>query len=60
MLVIGFAAGAISLLGVYRLLLRNVGAVGVAFGAFLDLDAALMPRQAASLNQMIIERILRP
>lgn len=60
LLIVGFAAGGIPQLGVNRLLLRNISAVGVAFGAFLDLDRGLMNQQAASLNQMIADGVLRP
>ena len=60
LLVVGFAAGSIPQLGVNRLLLRNVGVLGVAFGAFLDLDHNLMAQQGASLDRMIIDGIVRP
>lgn len=60
LLVVGFAAGGIPELAVNRLLLRNISAVGVAFGAFLDLDRELMVRQAASLDSMIIDGTVRP
>jgi NADPH:quinone reductase len=59
-LVIGFAAGDIPTLKVNRLLLRNVSAVGVAFGAFLGHAPGLMAEQAESLNRMVSEGIVRP
>ena len=52
LLVIGFAAGEIPEIRVNKLLLRNISVVGVAFGAFLELDPGLVEAQAASLNQM--------
>jgi NADPH:quinone reductase len=52
LLVIGFAAGEIPEVRVNKLLLRNVSVVGVAFGAFLELDPGLVERQAASLADM--------
>lgn len=59
-LVIGFAAGGIPKLKVNRLLLRNVSAVGVAWGAFLDQDPNLMADQARSLNSMFRAGVLKP
>lgn len=59
-LVIGFAAGGIPELRVNRLLLRNVSAVGVAFGAFLESDAGLMGRAGEALNDMYQAGIVRP
>lgn len=59
-LVVGFAAGAIPSLKVNRILLRNVSAVGVAFGAFLDVDPDLMDRQGASLDRMVADGVVRP
>jgi NADPH2:quinone reductase len=53
-LIIGFAAGAIPQLKINRLLLRNASAVGVAWGAFLDLDQTLMATQGAKLNEMLL------
>ena len=59
-LVVGFAAGGIPKLGVNRLLLRNVSAVGVAFGAFLDSDPDLMRRGGARLHAMLADGHVRP
>lgn len=59
-LVVGFAAGGIPALKVNRLLLRNISAVGVAWGAFLDQDADLMADQGRSLNAMFEAGVLRP
>lgn len=59
-LVVGFAAGAIPAPKVNRLLLRNVGVVGVAFGAFLASDPDLMGRQAHSLDRMVAEGVVSP
>ena len=52
-LVIGFAAGEIPQIKVNRLLLRNASVVGVAFGAFLDVEPELMGDQAAELAKMV-------
>lgn len=51
-LVVGFAAGRVPSVKVNRLLLRNVAAVGVAFGAFLNYDQRLLARQAETLERM--------
>ncbi|MGW4340874.1 NADPH:quinone oxidoreductase family protein [Rhodococcus koreensis] len=60
LLVIGFAAGNIPAVKVNRLLLRNISVVGVAFGAFLELDSSLMREQATSLNKMIAAGTVNP
>jgi NADPH2:quinone reductase len=59
-LVIGFAAGKIPQVKVNRLLLRNVGVIGVAFGAFLELDPGLLGEQARSLDRMVADGTVRP
>ena len=59
-LVIGFAAGGIPQVKVNRLLLRNASVVGVAFGAFLELDPELMVEQARSLDRMVSDGVVRP
>jgi NADPH2:quinone reductase len=59
-LIIGFAAGGIPALKINRLLLRNASAVGVAWGAFLDIDPELMATQGARLNQMLAAGHLQP
>lgn len=59
-LVVGFAAGGIPELKVNRLLLKNVSAVGVAWGAFLDVDRELMARASRSIAQMYESGALRP
>jgi len=59
-LVVGFAAGAIPELRVNRLLLKNVSAVGVAWGAFLDIDQELMVRASRSIADMYASGALRP
>jgi NADPH:quinone reductase len=59
-LVVGFAAGAIPELKVNRLLLKNVSAVGVAWGAFLDIDEELMVRASRSIADMHSAGTLRP
>jgi NADPH:quinone reductase len=59
-LVIGFAAGEIPTLKVNRLLLRNISAVGVSWGAFLDVDTGLMASAAEDLNRMFADGFVRP
>jgi NADPH2:quinone reductase len=59
-LVVGFAAGKIPELRVNRLLLGNVAAVGVAFGAFLDLDPGLMRRAGEALCDLHVRGVVRP
>jgi NADPH2:quinone reductase len=59
-LIVGFAAGGIPQLKVNRLLMRNVSAVGVAYGAFLDLDANLMRDTGAALAEMLARGVVDP
>lgn len=59
-LVIGFAAGGIPSLKTNRLLLRNVSAVGVAWGATLDKDPALLAWGAEALHRMHAEGSVHP
>lgn len=59
-LVVGFAAGGIPELKVNRLLLKNVSAVGVAWGAFLDIDRGLMARASRSIAAMHARGALHP
>ena len=59
-LVIGFAAGQIPQVKVNRLLLRNAGVLGVAFGAFLELEPELMGEQARALDRMVADGAVRP
>lgn len=59
-LVVGFAAGAIPELKVNRLLLKNVSAVGVAWGAFLDIDKELMSTASRALADMYAAGELHP
>lgn len=59
-LIIGFAAGDIPSLRTNRLLLRNVSAVGVAWGATLDKDPALLAWGAEALHRMYADGSVRP
>jgi NADPH:quinone reductase len=59
-LIVGFAAGAIPQLKVNRLLLRNVAAVGVAYGAFLDVEEDLMATTGAALNELLAAGRIAP
>jgi NADPH2:quinone reductase len=52
-LVVGFAAGSIPEIKLNRLLLRNVAAVGVAWGAFLDVDPTMMGETAVDLASLL-------
>lgn len=59
-LVIGFAAGDIPSLRTNRLLLRNVSAVGVAWGATLETDPSLLSWGADALHRMYAEGSVQP
>lgn len=59
-LVVGFAAGGIPEIKVNRLLLRNASVVGVAWGAFLDVDPSVMATAAADLERMFEAGVIRP
>lgn len=59
-LIVGFAAGAIPEIKANRLLLRNASAIGVAWGAFLDVEPTLMRTTAESLNEMARSGIVDP
>ncbi|ORI25488.1 hypothetical protein BJI47_02200 [Rhodococcus sp. 1168] len=59
-LVTGFAAGQIPQLGINRLLLKNISAVGVAWGAFLDTDEKLMETANTALSAMYERREIAP
>lgn len=59
-LVVGFAAGDIPQLTVNRLLLRNVSAVGVAWGAFLMGELGLFASTAEALSGMVGAGVVRP
>lgn len=59
-LIIGFAAGDIPSLKTNRLLLRNVSAVGVAWGATLDKDPDLLAWGADALHRMYADGSVRP
>jgi NADPH:quinone reductase len=59
-LVIGFAAGDIPTIKVNRLLLSNTSVVGVAWGAFLDIDPGLLQWSAQELSRMAASGVVRP
>jgi NADPH2:quinone reductase len=59
-IVIGFAAGGIPEIAVNRLLLRNVGVLGAAFGAFLENDSELMQGQSDTLERFIDQGVVAP
>ena len=53
LLVIGFAAGGIATVKVSRLLLRNVGVLGVAYGEYINRDPASAAVFAAGLAELV-------
>jgi NADPH2:quinone reductase len=59
-LVVGFAAGEIPTIKVNRLLLRNASAVGVAWGAFLELDPTITAAAGERLTAMLRAGHVRP
>jgi NADPH2:quinone reductase len=59
-LIIGFAAGTIPQLSINRLLLKNISAIGVAWGSFLDIDPTLMSNASKQLSKMYSAGILKP
>jgi NADPH2:quinone reductase len=59
-LVVGFAAGQIPTIKVNRLLLRNASAVGVGWGAFLDVDPTIMATAGERLTEMLRAGHLQP
>jgi NADPH2:quinone reductase len=60
LLVVGFTEGRIPTVQANRLLLRNVSVVGVAWGAFLNVDAALFAKTQRALDDMIEAGAVRP
>lgn len=59
-LIIGFAAGEIPTIKANRLLLRNISAVGVAWGATLSRDPAVLTDGATALHRMFLAGSVRP
>ncbi|MEV5156555.1 NADPH:quinone oxidoreductase family protein [Streptomyces werraensis] len=59
-LVIGFAEGRIPQIAANQLLLRNIDAVGVAWGHFVPHDAGLIRRVGAKLNELAGAGHVRP
>ncbi len=59
-LVVGFAAGDIPKVAVNRLLLRNASAVGVAWGAFLDLDPVAAAETSRGVSAQLTSGAIRP
>ena len=60
LLVIGFAAGGIPTVKVNRLLLRNVGVLGVAYGEYINRDPASAAVFAAGLNELVTAGLKPP
>lgn len=59
-LVVGFAGGGIPTLEVNRLLLRNVSAIGVAWGALLAGELGLFAETATALDAMVSAGVIKP
>ncbi len=59
-MVVGFAAGGIPELQVNRLLLRNVSAIGVAWGALLADELGLFAETATALDAMVSAGVVKP
>jgi NADPH2:quinone reductase len=59
-LVVGFAAGDIPTIRVNRLLLNNIAAVGVAWGASLARDASVLAEGSRALHEMFAAGTVRP
>jgi NADPH2:quinone reductase len=53
LLVVGFAAGGIPTVKVNRLLLRNIGVLGVAYGEYINRDPAAAAVFAAGLAELV-------
>jgi NADPH2:quinone reductase len=60
LIVIGFAAGEIPKIRANRLLLNNISVIGAGMGAFLDVDTALLGRQAEVINPWLADGSLQP
>jgi NADPH2:quinone reductase len=60
LLVIGFAEGGIPSIAANRLLLKNVSAVGVAWGAFALANTEVLTEIAADLDRMVAAGHVRP
>jgi NADPH2:quinone reductase len=59
-LIIGFAGGTIPTIASNRLLLRNIEAIGAAWGHFIPSDLAMPRRVAAALDQLVASGAVRP
>ena len=60
LLVIGFAAGAIPTVKVNRLLLRNIGVLGVSFGDYITHSPAVRATVAAGVNRLVAAGLRPP
>lgn len=60
LMTVGFAAGQIPEVRFNRLLLRNISVMGVAFGAFIELEPTIMQTQAADLDNMTRRGVVKP
>lgn len=59
-LVVGFAAGEIPTVAVNRLLFRNIAVVGVAWGAFLEVDPDIVAVAGRDLTHMLERSAIAP
>jgi NADPH2:quinone reductase len=60
LLVVGFAAGGIPTVKVNRLLLRNIGVLGVAYGEYINRDPAAAAVFAAGLAELVADGLKPP
>jgi NADPH2:quinone reductase len=58
--IIGFASGEIPSIASNRLLLRNVEAIGAAWGHFIPSDPGMPRRVAAALDRMVARGVVQP
>ncbi|MFE2999272.1 NADPH:quinone oxidoreductase family protein [Nocardia sp. NPDC059246] len=59
LVIVGFAAGGIPTIAANRLLLRNVSAIGAAWGAYFTAEPTVLPQVAGALD-LLVEAGLRP
>jgi NADPH2:quinone reductase len=57
---VGFAAGGIPTVKVNRLLLRNIGVLGVAYGEYINRDPAAAAVFAAGLAELVADGLKPP
>ena len=60
LLIVGFAEGEIPTIAANRLLLKNVDAIGVGWGAFMGTRPEILPETAVDLERMALEDRVKP